>query len=262
MSRVVVVKGENPAKMVYEGLKFFSKPVERRVILKPNLINSEPPPTTTSVETIEALVDYYVKLGYEVVIAEGSGWCDTFDAYEKLGYLELSKRYGVKLIDLNRDSYEIKFNPNALYLKEFEYPLSLKDSYVVSVPVLKKHSITKVTLSLKNMLGATIGDRALVAKKGRFHRKLSESIVDVNLHLKPKLAIIDGRVAGVGGELMSRPKKLGVMVFSSDLVAADAVAASLIGEDPSSIEHLKLAHEVGLGVADLSKIRVVVVEVE
>jgi uncharacterized protein (DUF362 family) len=61
--------------------------------------------------------------------------------------------------------------------------------------------ITKVTLSLKNVLGATLGEKARVAKKGRFHKKLDESIVDINSYLKPCLAVIDGRIAGVGGVL-------------------------------------------------------------
>ncbi|RLI76010.1 hypothetical protein DRO97_01880 [Archaeoglobales archaeon] len=58
------------------------------------------------------------------------------------------------------------------------------------------------------MLGATIGERARVAKKGRFHHRLNESIVDVNTYLKPNLAVIDGRVAGVGGEWEQCQKEL------------------------------------------------------
>jgi len=117
-----------------------------------------------------------------------------------------------------------------------------------------------VTLSLKNMLGATLGERAKVAKKGRFHRMLDESIVDINLYLKPRLAVIDGRVAGLGGELAAKPKKLGIMIFSEDLVAADAVGAKYLGVNPLSIRHLKLAEKVGLGVADLGKIEVIKVK--
>jgi len=260
MPRVVVVKGTDPFNMVRRGLSHFSPPSTRRVVLKPNLIIDEPPPTTTPCETVEALAAYFLEAGYEVVVAEGSGWCETFKAYERLGYLRLKERYGVELVDLNNDGFELLRNPNALFLKEFELPLTLKGAYVVSAPVLKEHSLTKVTLSLKNMLGATLGERARVAKKGRFHRRLGESIVDVNLYVKPSLAVIDGRVAGLGGELGARPKELGIMVFSEDLVAADAVAASYLGKDPLKIRHLKLAQEAGLGVADLRRIEVLSLE--
>jgi len=69
----------------------------------------------------------------------------------------------------------------------------LKDVYTVSVLVLKEHSLAGVTLSLKNVL-EQLRREDWIAKKGRFHRKFDESIVDVNFYLKPNLAVIDGRV--------------------------------------------------------------------
>ena len=262
MSRVIVVRSWNAYSAVREALKYFGKPSKRRNILKPNLITADSPPTTTPCETIEALVRYYLGGEFEVVVAEGSGWCNTFEAYRKLGYTRLQEEYGVKLVDLNSDDFEVVKNPNALFLKEFELPLALKDAYIVSVPVLKEHSIAGVTLSLKNMLGATLGERARVAKKGRFRRKLDESIVDVNLYLRPSLAVIDGRIAGLGGELGPKPKEVGILIFSEDLVAADAVGTSYLGKNPLKIPHLKLAQEVGLGIADLNRIEVLEISAE
>nr|MDO8061343.1 DUF362 domain-containing protein [Candidatus Freyrarchaeum guaymaensis] len=227
-----------------------------RVVLKPNLINEAPPPTTTPPDIVEALARWFLAEGCEVVVAEGSGWGDTMQAFRKLGYVELEGS-GVKLVDLNFDSYFVVENPEAYVLKRFELPATLKDAYVVSVPVLKEHSITKVTLSLKNMLGATLGE-GRIAKKGRFHRiGLDESIVDVNIHVKPRLAFIDGRTAGIGGELSSKPKDVGVIIASKDLVAADAMGAKILGYDPSSVRHLRLAEEKGIGVASLDRVRIV-----
>lgn len=256
-SKVIVVQGKDPYHMVQKGLEFFSKPHKQEIVLKPNLIVAEAPPTTTPCETIEALVKYYHEIGYKITIAEGSGWCDTYHAYEALGYFKIAKKYGLKIVDLNNDKYEIRKDHKALFLKEFEFPLTLKDAYIVSVPVLKEHSITKVTLSLKNMLGATLGEKARVAKKGRFHKSLDKSIVDINSYIKPDLAVIDGRIAGVGGELKAMRKEIGVMIFSNDLVAADAVGASYLGYDPISISHLKLAQEIGFGICDLDSIEIV-----
>ncbi|RLI81958.1 hypothetical protein DRP07_06200 [Archaeoglobales archaeon] len=252
-SRVVIIKDEMKLEETLEG---FPSPTLQKIVLKPNLINANPPPTTTPVDVVEILAKYYWKRGYEVIIAEGSGWCETVEAFEKLGYKKLEKY--AKLVDLNVDGYEIRRNPNALFLKEFEFPLTLKDSYLVSVPILKEHSITGVSLSLKNMLGATLGVKGRVAKKGRFHRKLDESIVDINTYLRPSLAVIDGRIAGLGGELSSRPKKMGLMIISDDPVAADTVAASYLGLNSLSIGHIRLAAESGLGIADLNKIKIVV----
>jgi len=46
------------------------------------------------------------------------------------------------------------------------------------------------------------------------------------------------------------------MIFSLDPVAADAVGAKILGIDPLSVKHLKLAQEKGLGVADPRKIEI------
>ena len=257
-SKVVIVRGNNAYSMVQKGLDELNIDIrEDRVVVKPNLIINEPYPTTTSPETVEALVKYLRKFGKEIIIAEGSGWCETWEAFRDLGYIDLAKKYGLKLVDLNRDRYEVRKRLDALTLKKFELPITLKNSYLISAAVLKTHSLTGVTLSLKNMMGATIGEEIEVAKKRRFHRRLNESIVDINLYLKPNLAVIDGRKACIGGELGGIAKEMGVMIFSNDLVAADTVGARLLGFDPMNIRYLKLAQAKGLGTADLEKVDVV-----
>ena len=50
------------------------------------------------------------------------------------------------------------------------------------------------------------------------------------------------------------------MIFSMDLVAADAVGTKCRGKDPRSIRHIRLAQDASLGVADLDKIRVEVID--
>ncbi|MEM2924420.1 MAG: DUF362 domain-containing protein [Methanocellales archaeon] len=255
-SKVVIVEGRDPASMVSLGLgKLNVKPVEK-IVIKPNLIVNRPPPVTTPVETVKAIAEYLMRY-QRVTIAEGSGWCNTTLAYKELGYLDLAEKYGIELVDLNKDSYELRRNAKALALKEFEFPLTLKNSFIISAAVLKVHSITKVSLSLKNMLGATLEEKARIAKKGRFHRKLNESIVDINLYLKPSLAIIDGRQACIDGELGGEAREFNIMIFSTDLVAADAVGAKILGYEPLAIPHLKLAQDVKLGTADLKEIEVV-----
>lgn len=253
LSKVVVVKGENPEAMIQRGLDELGIRVRgKKVVIKPNLIANRPYPVTTPAETVEALVKYFLSGGNEVIIAEGSGFGDTNTIYQDRGYVELAKRYGIKLVDLNYDDFEVLEDPNASVLKRFEFPSTLKGAYLISAAVLKRHSIAWVTLSLKNMLGASIG-----RDKGRFHRLgVDESIVDINRYKKPDLSVIDGRL-GIGSELGGKAKKFGVMIFSEDPVAADAVGARILGLDPLSIRHLKLAHDIGHGMCDLKRIEMV-----
>ena len=245
-----MIRGKDPAKMVPKGLDELGTEVRgRKVVIKPNLITNSPYPVTTPPETVEALIDYF-REGNEIVIAEGSGFKDTEELFERFGYGKLEKRYGVRLVDLNSDRFEVLEMPTASVLKRFELPLTLKDSYLVSAAVLKGHSMAGVTLSLKNMLGATIGP-----DKGRFHPRLDENIVDLNLYLQPNLAVIDGRL-GLSSELGGRMKEYGVMIFSEDPVAADAVGAKTLGLDPLKVRHLKLAQKAGLGICDLAKLKI------
>jgi uncharacterized protein (DUF362 family) len=250
---VIVVRGNDPERMVTVGLREFNPKIpQTKIVIKPNLIANKPYPTTTSPKTVEAIIKNLKKHSKEMIIAEGSGWADTNKAYRDLGYKQVAEKYGVKLVDLNNDQYEKLRNPQASVLKEYEFPLTLKDCYLVSAAVLKVHGEAGVTLSLKNMLGATIG-----GSKGRFHSKgIHQSIVDINLYKAPDLAIIDGIEGNIRGELGGETKKFNAMIFSLDPVAADAVGANILGVAPLSVKHLKLAQEKGLGIADPEKIDV------
>jgi len=259
MALVVVVRGRDAQAVVEEGLRFFPKPRTRKVVVKPNLIIDKRGPTTP-VDLVEALVRHY-RPRYEVVVAEGSGWCETWDAFRSLGYAELADKYDIRLVDLNEDDYELVSRPDALVLSSFELPKTIRDGYLISAALLKTHSLTGVSLSMKNMLGIAVGEPVPAGKKRRFHRLgLHESIVDICSYRKPDLAIIDGRVACIGGELGGYPRPYGLVIVSEDPVAADALGASLLGHDPMSIRHLRLAHELGLGTADLGEIEVVEVQ--
>ena len=251
MSRVVLVRGSDRKVMVERGLTALGiAPRRDKVVIKPNLIINRPYPVTTHPELVECLLQYFAGTATELIVAEGSGFCrgGTMKAYRELGYEALAERWGIPLVDLTTDSYELVSKPDALRLQEFKLPCTLKDAFVISAAVLKRHSMTRVTLSLKNMMGATIG------RKARFHALgLTKSIVDIVRYTRPGLAVIDG-IASCSGEMGGEVTWYELMLFSADPVAADAVGAHILGVEPFSVPHLKLAHETGLGVARLDEI--------
>jgi uncharacterized protein (DUF362 family) len=90
---------------------------QKRVVIKPNLVNSSPPPITTSVKLVAMLVKYVASVSdAEIVVAEGCGipLYNTDRPYRKLGYFELAKSKEVVLVDLNFLSSKI---PQILYPK-------------------------------------------------------------------------------------------------------------------------------------------------
>jgi uncharacterized protein (DUF362 family) len=131
----------------------------------------------------------------------------------------------------------------------------LKADVLIAVPVAKSHSATGVSLSMKGMMG-------LIYDRGIMHRMdLNETIVDMASFLKADLTVIDGtRVLSTGGP--GGPGKViikNTIIASRDMVAADAYTVEAFewyGKKfkPTQVRHIKLAHERGLGRADIENL--------
>jgi hypothetical protein len=117
---------------------------------------------------------------------------------------------------------------------------------VVSVPTMKTHILTGVTMGMKNMYGTFTEEN-----KAKYHRFGIEGVIcDVNRAFTPNLTVIDGTIGGEAwGPLSCTPVGFQTVVASNDVVAADAVACQLMGYDPLEIVHIRMAHEEGLGDA-------------
>jgi hypothetical protein len=140
-------------------------------------------------------------------------------------------------------------------IREFDLRLSL--------PVMKTHMHTGVTLSLKNMKGVLYKRQKVQLHQlsGREApdgvRPLDAAIRDILHELRPDMAVIDGSIGmeGLGPSAGAR-KMADVAVASFDPVAADAVACRLMGIDPLAVAHIRLSAESHFGVADLRSIDV------
>lgn len=222
-----------------------------RIVLKPNLVNGDPHPVTTPAACVEAVLDYCrTHAGdAEVVIAEGSGGGDTREAFRALGYDELSARRGVPLIDLDREECVRVEQPSARFLREFYLPRCLEGAFVVSIPVLKAHSMSKVTLSMKNMFGIAPANRyggsAYRKQKlhGRNNEELHHYIVELNQLCAPGLCLIDAVVGMAEAHLWGPPcsPPVNKLVAGLDPVAVDAAGAGLLGVDWRAVGHIRLA---------------------
>ena len=83
------------------------------------------------------------------------------------------------------------------YYAEMHLPEILFDSFVISLAMLKAHSISDVTLAMKNMIGCAPPSHYQVGghwKKSAFHRHMHESIFELNCYRAPdKRPPIPGR---------------------------------------------------------------------
>jgi uncharacterized protein (DUF362 family) len=257
ITKVAIVRGTSPIEMTVKALEMVGADrvlsEEKPILIKPNYINARHPSTgiTTDSRVIEGVVKFLRQHSIkEIAIGEGAGFADTFEAFRVAGVDVVAERWKVEMVDLNKDQFIEVNPPNPLALKKVRIAKRALESTIVSVPKLKPHRIAKVTLSLKNMMGA-------VTPKGAMHNPLSKKIVDLVSIIKPSVAVIDGITAGEGHETSGNPVEMNLVIAGTDPVAVDAVGAAVMDIPPESVKHLRLAEEKGLGICHLERIDVV-----
>lgn len=228
------------------------------VLVKPNLVRTPPSDngTATRWEVSKAVADLVIELGARPVIAESAAaGVDTEEVMEATGYSRL-RGLGYEVVDLKSCTREIIPVPEG-YVVFGELPswhLVRKADSIISVPVLKTHDQTEVTLSMKNLKGL-IDD---ATKKAFHHEGLLEGVVDLMTAIKPRLTVMDGTICQEGmGPIFGTPKRMDLVLASKDLVAADAVAGKIMGYDPSEVMITSRAAARGVGEMDLGRIRIV-----
>jgi len=238
---------------------------ESRVLVKPNLFRPEPSGTgiITDCRVTEAIVKVVLELKPKsVIIGEGSaaGYdfgssYSTEEAFRVSGTAEAARRLGVELRNLNRDAFEeVRVNKHYVMNKVRVAKIALESDVIISVPVLKTHSKTLVTLGLKNMKGVLPG-----AEKRKTHRLgLDKAIADLNSVIKPSYVLIDA-LKGMQG-LWEYPRdsvELGLIIAGAEPVAVDTVGTYLMGFDPKQVMHLQyFAAREGTRV-ELSQVEIV-----
>jgi len=220
-----------------------------KILIKPNCINNSPPPVTTPVECCEAIVRYIREAGSDaqVVVAEGCGDSDreTFEVFCDLGYDRLAREYDIELVDLNTEPFVKCSRTDCRVFPEIYLPEILFDHYVISVPVLKPHTLSRITGALKNMMGGAPpkynGGYGGTWKKAYFHNQMQESIIDLNRHRMADLAIVDGSVgmarSHLGGPTCDPP--VNRMFGGYDAVRVDQACAEFLGIAVEDIPHIQ-----------------------
>jgi uncharacterized protein (DUF362 family) len=241
------------AAALYETLKG-----EKQVILKPNLVEALEPPVTTPALFIDAIINQIAIHcpHLRIIIADGTGSLsyDTFHCFDVLGYNPLAELRGVKLVDLNEEPSRHLRNSDCLRWPEMYLPELIFNSFLISVPVLKAHSLSRVTLTMKNMMGCAPpahfqGNGGW--GKSSFHQQIHEAIFDLNRYRTPDFTIMDASIgmsqAHLWGPTCDPP--VGKIAVSYDPVAIDSYGTSLLGKSWQDIGHIRMAHQV-LGSAD------------
>jgi len=217
------------------------------VLIKPNLVNASPHPVTTHAACCEAVVQYVQSCSKaDIIIAEGCGdsFRETGEIFDLLGYRDVSTRHNVQLVDLNSLPLKKLENKRCPAFPEIHLPEIAFTHFIISLPVLKVHSIADITGTLKNMIGFAPPKHYSSGsggwKKAAFHRNMQQAIIDLNTYRVPDLSLMDASVGlaefHLGGRHCSPP--VGKMIAGFNPWEVDRTAAALLGLDWKKIPHL------------------------
>lgn len=241
------------------GLSRFLKPGEK-IVLKPNVLIGASPErcVCTHPAVLRAVGKILLEAGASVTCGDSPSFGGGKINMRIAGLKRVADELGIGLADFGRG--RTVTHKQALLNKRFVIANGVLDADgLVSLPKLKTHGLTRMTGAVKNTFGCVPG-----ILKGQHHARTPDPydfaamLVDLNTLVRPRLYIMDAVMAMEGnGPRSGNPRKLGVLLFSRDPVALDAVACKIIDIDPTFVPTSAPGEKAGLGTYHYEDIEIV-----
>jgi uncharacterized protein (DUF362 family) len=261
---IVAVRNGEPVEMFETGIAalggmsaFVKK--GQSVVVKPNIAWDQPPeiPANTNPELVGAIVRHCLQAGASKVTVFDHTCHNWERSYKTSGIAAAVEAAGGVMVPGNFESAyrEVEFPGAKTVTKALVHHEMLDCDVFINVPVLKHHGGTKLTVSMKNLMGC-VWDRRFFHSNG-----LDQCIADLCFApRKPDLNIIDAyrilRKNGPQGRAKEDGELAKYQMLGTDMVALDAAAARLFGKEPTDIGFIRIAAEMGAGEADLAKVKI------
>jgi len=237
----------------------------KKVLLKPNAgrLASSGEGITTDPQVVAAAIDEFKKAGAEVFIGESPiTGVKALDAFESTGIAAVARERNCKLIDMDERPFIPLEIPEGIAIKKIKVCADVFDyDIIVSLPVMKIHMHTGVTLSIKNMKGclwrrSKVDLHMLPMLNDMDEIPLNVAIADMSSVLQPHFSIVDGTVGMEGmGPSAGKAKPLDLVLAGADAFAVDSIACRLMGLRADDVPHLRMGAQRGYGVINIEKIR-------
>jgi uncharacterized protein (DUF362 family) len=281
---LVMVEGEDLSAMLRSGIEALGgldklAPLGREALLKGSYVAPQPYPVTTAADFVVAVADAFKAAGFRrttLFESHGSHLSPGFAPetfMRRLGVLDQVTRQGVEVLApdfFENDQFRPVRNPAWSIQQPVAVHRKLYDAgVVVGLPVVKRHGAARFTCALKLHFGSVSMADRLVAHKNEGRRGFFEQrLVHFADAVKPQLNVVDARAIlarsgptlSGGGEVVRGVNRI---ILCGDMVATDAYCARLMAErDPTFSTdmidtQLRLAQDLGLGTADLARVKVV-----
>ncbi len=247
---------KNLTKKVFEAAGGIQRFVSRGdvVAIKPNISWARQPwlAASTNPDVLSAVIELCLEAGAKRVRIVDHTIHDARQCFAMTWAGKVAKETGADLV-YPRSSLmkKMKIRGNRLDVWPVFTPLVEADK-VINLPIAKHHSLSTLTLGMKNWIGGVGGSR------WSLHQDIHKSIVDLARFFKPEITLIDAiRIMvrnGPSGGSMDYVVNKNTLILSNDPVAADAKASMLFGIKPEKIGFIHLAQKSGLGTYDFTRL--------
>jgi uncharacterized protein (DUF362 family) len=178
--------------------------------------------------------------GTEVFVGESNGGYGSFTAAEAFagqGLFDMCRRTGAQPLDLSKE--EVNEYSDVIGGKEVSVRLPRllveEVDFTISLPVLKVHAMTTVSLSMKNLWGCYPSDLRLLE-----HNDLDRKLALISGLIKARFGIVDATYGlDKHGPMEGEPRFLGKFIASNDLITLDTACARMMGFNSNKILHLR-----------------------
>jgi len=265
---LAVAHGADPAAITQAavkalgGIERFVKPGQQ-VIIKPNICVDYHPPefaATTNPQVVAALVALCLGAGAKRVRVMDAPFGGTSEsAYSISGIAEAVQAAGGEMEVMSSFKYTSFDIPGGKDIKSWDIYHDVMDGDVlINVPIAKHHSLARLTIGGKNLLG-------VVKSPNRIHVNLGQRIADLTSVIRPTLTVVDAyrilMAHGPTGGSLNDVKETHTVIASHDSVTADSYATTLFGLTGADVPFIKASADMGLGALDWKSVKIAEINV-
>ena len=222
-----------------------------RVLLKPNLLYGKSPEkaVTTHPSILRGMIQIVREAGGVPFIGDSPSVGSLMKTAEKAGIKAVADEMKCPLVEFNKPVLPPKRKGKIFKQLEIDQTV-LEVDVIINLPKFKTHSLTLLTLGVKNLFGCIPGPRKALwhLKAGEDRKTFAQILVDVYQIIHPSLTILDGIVGMEGnGPNSGRPIQLGLILASGDPLSLDQIVCDLLGISRESLLTNRVAFEQGMG---------------
>ena len=258
---VALTKGTERKENVAKALRLIEDQIDvsgkERILVKPNFVSTHDQTSATHADGVRAVLEFLrQRTSKQITIGESAALGSAKHGFSNYGFLPFKKEFGVELVDFDDGeyvevmAYNSHFKPMSLHLSRTAMESDLR----ISVCLPKTHDNVIATLSLKNIVVGSLKRKQAIHQG---YPAMNVNLYQMAQHVAPHLAVIDGFTGMEGnGPVGGDPVELGIAIASTDFLAADAVAATVMGFDPDKIGYLYYCGIKGMGTKDLGDMEI------